>query len=146
MTFNRWVVAFLIASAVAYTGCVANTNTSSQTAPSTQQGREKPAKTGYSTMNTQELQSEIEAGEKLVIVDLREPELYRAGHITGARNIPFEEFDKRMHQLNPETKIVLVCHTGPMGDASGSLLAERGYTSVWNLSGGMAGWSGKLVK
>src|SRR3990170_4503456 len=100
MTFNRWVVAFLIASAVAPTSCVANANTSSQTAPSTQQSKAEPAKTGYSAMNTQELQSEIDAGEKLVIVDLREPELYRAGHIAGAQNIPFEEFNKRMNELN----------------------------------------------
>ncbi|MBI4320841.1 MAG: rhodanese-like domain-containing protein [Chloroflexi bacterium] len=145
MTFNRWVVALLITSVVVATGCAADTGTA-QNAPLTQQGNEKPAKFTYSTMNPQQLQSEIDAGEKLVIVDLREPELYRAGHITGAQNVPFEEFDKRMNELNPETKIVLVCHTGPMGDASGSLLAERGYGQVRNLAGGMAAWRGKLVR
>ncbi len=97
-------------------------------------------------MSARELQAEIDAGKKPVIVDLREPELYRAGHIPGARNIPFEQFNDRMKELNPESNIVLVCHTGPMGDVSGALLAGQGYASVRNLSGGMAAWSGSLAK
>ncbi|MBI4320190.1 MAG: rhodanese-like domain-containing protein [Chloroflexi bacterium] len=64
----------------------------------------------------------------------------------GAQNIPFEEFDKRMNELAPESNTVLVCHTGPMGKVSGTLLAERGHASVRNLRGGMAAWNGELVK
>ncbi len=88
----------------------------------------------------------MDAGKKAVIVDLREPELYGAGHIPGATNIPFEQFNDRLKELNPQSHIVLVCHTGPMGDVSGALLAERGYTSVRNLMGGMAAWNGRLEK
>lgn len=100
----------------------------------------------YSTIEAKELQAKIDAGEQLTIIDLREPELYRVGHIPGARNIPFEQFSDRTKELDPDSEIVLVCHTGPMGDVSGSLLAERGYTGVSNLSGGMAAWRGKLEK
>ncbi|MBI2304540.1 MAG: rhodanese-like domain-containing protein [Chloroflexi bacterium] len=106
----------------------------------------KPAKAGYSTITAQELQAKMDAGTKMVIVDLREPELYQAGHVPGAKNIPFEEFNQRMNELNPDDDIVLVCHVGGMGDVSGTLLAERGYRQVSNLMGGMAKWVGKLVK
>ena len=134
MIVNRWVAVLLIAAVVVVlTGCAANANTSS-------------GKAQYTTTSTQQLQAAIDAGEKLVIVDLREPELYRAGHIPGAKNIPFEQFDKRMGELNADDNIVLVCHNGPMGDVSGSLLAERGYAHVQNVSGGMAAWRGKLAK
>lgn len=109
-------------------------------------GSSKNSAGGYATIAPQELQAQIDAGEKLAIVDVREPELFRAGHIPGAKNIPFEEFNNRINELNPEAKIVLVCHTGPMGDVSGSLLAEKGYAKVSNVKGGMAAWSGKLEK
>ncbi len=57
-----------------------------------------------------------------------------------------EEFNDRTDELSQESNIVLVCHTGPMGDVSGALLAERGYSRVRNLRGGMAAWSGRLEK
>lgn len=148
MMLSRWVAATLIAATVAATGCGAAANTSSQAATQVQDASEKPARAraAYTTMSAQELQAEMDAGQKAVIVDLREPELYRAGHIPGAANIPFEQFGKRLSELSPEGNIVLVCHTGPMGDVSGTLLAEKGYAHVRNLRGGMAAWRGELVK
>lgn len=130
MIVSRFVIAFIAIAIVAGTGC----------------GAAGPAAGSYSTISAQELQAQTNAGEKLVIVDLREPELYRAGHIQGAINIPFEQFRDRMAELSPDAGIALVCHTGPMGDISGRLLAERGYTKVSNLKGGMAAWSGKLAR
>lgn len=131
MTPGRLMILFLVAVAAFGTAC----NVGSKT----------PAG-GYATIAPQELQGQIDAGDKLAIIDLREPELYRAGHVPGAKNIPFEQFNNRINELNPEDKIVLVCHTGPMGDVSGSLLSEKGYAKVSNLKGGMAAWSGKLEK
>lgn len=130
MIFGRWVVVFLTVAVVAGAGC----------------GSGGRATGTYSTVTVQQLQAQIDAGETMVIVDLREPELFRAGHIPGARNVPFEQFSERVNELSPEANIVMVCHTGPMGDVSGSLLAERGYTKVSNLKGGMAAWNGKLEK
>lgn len=131
MTFGRLTIALLAALALAGAGC-----SSSST----------PVSGGYSTITVQELQTRTSAGEKFTIIDLREPELYRAGHIPGARNIPFEGFNDRMNELSPDTKIALVCHSGPMGDISGQLLAERGYANVSNVKGGMAAWNGGLER
>ncbi len=131
MTFKRWFAFVLIAAAlVGVVSC----------------GNNKPGTAGYSTITPQQLQSKMDAGAKLVIIDLREPELYKAGHIPGAKNIPFDQFNDRINELKPDDEIVLVCHTGPMGDVSGTLLAQKGYTKVSNLAGGMAAWNGKLEK
>lgn len=131
MRFGRWIIVVLVAAIAAGTVYWVVS---------------KPASAGYSTISPAELSAKLDAGEKLVIVDLREPELFSAGHIPGARNIPFEQFNDRVGELNPADQIVLVCHMGQMGDVSGSILAERGYTKVSNLAGGMARWSGKLAK
>jgi len=131
VTFGRWVIVALIAVVVVGTAYwVAS----------------KPTTAGYGTLTAEELQARIGAGAKMVIVDLREPDLYRAGHIPGAKNIPFEEFNNRTSELSPDDETVLVCHMGQMGDVSGTLLAQLGYPRVWNLARGMAGWSGGLAK
>jgi rhodanese-related sulfurtransferase len=78
-----------------------------------------------------------------VIVDVREPELFAAGHIPGAINMPWPAAKSRAPQeLDPTHDIVLVCHGGPMGDELAEILEARGFTFVRNLAGGMNAWSG----
>lgn len=84
--------------------------------------------------------------EPVVIVDVREPELYMMGHIKGAINIPYDTAHKRiLKELSPMDTIVFVCHGGPMGDELGAILARNGYPRVFNLRGGMNKWTGPLT-
>jgi rhodanese-related sulfurtransferase len=48
----------------------------------------------------------------VVLVDVRPPEEFEAGHIAGARSIPLEELQERLDQLPPDTEIVAYCR-GP---------------------------------
>lgn len=84
--------------------------------------------------------------EPIVIVDVREPELYMKGHIKGAINIPYDTAHKRiLKELSPMDTIVFVCHGGPMGDELGAILAKNGYPRIFNLRGGMNKWTGPLA-
>lgn len=89
-----------------------------------------------------ELKKQLNAGigNNTVIVDLRESVLYYKEHIPGAILIPFADFEKQYTQLDKNKSIILVCHTGPMGDASGQFLKSKGYEQVLNLDGGMQAW------
>ena len=90
-----------------------------------------------------ELRKMMKDGGQLTIVDVREPELFTKGHIPGAINIPYDGAHSRvLKELSPKDRIVFVCHGGPMGDELGDLLIKNGYTSVYNLKGGMRNWSG----
>jgi rhodanese-related sulfurtransferase len=80
----------------------------------------------------------------VTIVDVREPASYKKGHIPSAINIPFTDFQKRYNELDSSKLIILVCHTGGMGEASGQLLLQQGFKHVANLSGGIAKWSGPV--
>lgn len=84
--------------------------------------------------------------KNVTIVDLREPELFTAGHIPNAINIPFNEIFNRFRELDQDKKVIFVCHTGRMGDESSKFLIEKGYSQVANLKGGMAQWDGPVVK
>lgn len=102
---------------------------------------------GLTTIPGAQLEAMMADGRKLVIVDVREPELFAAGHIRGAINIPYDDARPRIvKELAPEDRIVFVCHGGPMGDELGQLLAEKGYPSVFNLKGGMKKWKGGVVR
>jgi rhodanese-related sulfurtransferase len=82
---------------------------------------------------------------QLVIVDVREPELFRKSHLPGAINLPYPAAKQRAPaELDPATDIVLVCHSGPMGDEIAAILAARGFPRVRNLAGGMKRWRGPV--
>lgn len=94
-------------------------------------------------IDAEELRKMMKDGGQLTIVDVREPELFAKGHIPGAINIPYDGAHSRiLKELSPKDRIVFVCHGGPMGDELGDILIKNGYTSVYNLKGGMRGWNG----
>jgi rhodanese-related sulfurtransferase len=82
----------------------------------------------------------------VTIVDLREPDLYKKGHVHNSINIPYADFQTRFRELDSNKSIILVCHIGQMGDVSGQFLLEQGFQHVSNLSGGMGKWTGPLEK
>ncbi|MFS0577302.1 rhodanese-like domain-containing protein [Sporosarcina sp. 179-K 3D1 HS] len=97
-------------------------------------------------VDTKTLMKKINSKEDMVIVDLREPELFSQSRVPGSINIPFEEIPSRYTELPNDKNVVFVCHTGRMGMESGNLLLENGYKQVYNLDGGIAKWTGKLEK
>jgi len=99
------------------------------------------------TIDGSQLEAMQADGKSIVIVDVREPELFVKGHIKGAINIPYDDAKPRIaKELSPKDRIVFVCHGGPMGDELGHLLAGKGYPTVYNLKGGMKKWTGMVVR
>ena len=102
---------------------------------------------GYRLIEQPELEAMMQDGRPLVIVDLREPELFKEGHIPGAINIPFQDAYRRApRELKKDQRIVFVCHSGPMGDRIAGFLAGTGYKELYNLKWGMKGWKGRLER
>lgn len=101
---------------------------------------------GYGTISPQQLQSKLDSGEKLTIVDLRDAGYYQQGHIPGAVSIPFSDLQSHLGQLDPSGEIVLVCYVGDTSQVAGKFLSENGFKNVWSMTHGMAGWNGKLVQ
>ena len=105
------------------------------------------AASGLVTIDGGHLEALMADGRPLVIVDVREPELFAGGRIRGAINIPYDDARRRvLKELSPRDRIVFVCHGGPMGDELGRLLVESGYPTVYNLKGGMKKWRGEVVR
>ena len=57
--------------------------------------------------------------------------------------IPFDDIPSHLGELpaDKSAKMVLYCRSGSMSDLAARDLVKLGYTNVWNLDGGMNGWS-----
>jgi molybdopterin/thiamine biosynthesis adenylyltransferase/rhodanese-related sulfurtransferase len=90
-----------------------------------------------------ELQRRIAAGEPVSIIDVRDPDEYREGHIEPAANISrgFLEFRIASAVPDPASTVVLYCQSGLRSVLAAKALKDLGYASVINLQGGYQKWA-----
>lgn len=79
-----------------------------------------------------------------VVVDLRKPEEFAAGHITNARNVPLGDLKARTRELEKfkNRPLILVCAAGNRSAGAASLLRKEGFGEAVHLRGGVAAWQG----
>lgn len=93
------------------------------------------------SLNAADAKARIDSKEKLFILDVRQPDEYKAGHIAGSKLIPLNELGKRINELPKDTPILCVCRSGSRSGAATSQLNGAGFKAL-NLRGGMMGWQG----
>jgi len=93
----------------------------------------------------QEVKRQLERGEKLMIVDVREPEEWASGHIPGARHIPLGSLHEKHKELDPKCEYIIVCRSGSRSSFACELLEGLGY-QVANMTGGMLNWDGEIAR
>lgn len=91
-------------------------------------------------LNPEQARARLEQDPKPVVLDVRQPEEFRAGHIAGARLIPLGELPVRMKELPRESELIVVCQSGSRSSSAAQQLHAQGYR-VFNLRGGMTAWS-----
>jgi len=87
------------------------------------------------------LKSSIDGGEKVVLLDVREPYEYELCHLEGARLLPLGQLPARMGELDKGGDIVVYCHVGVRSTQAVSLLRRAGFCNVRNLQGGIDAWA-----
>ncbi len=81
------------------------------------------------------------AGERPVLLDVREPWEWQAARIEGARHIPMREVPARLAELDPGLPVVAICHHGGRSQQVAVFLEKNGFAKVHNLQGGVDAWS-----
>ena len=75
-------------------------------------------------------------GKTLQVIDVRSSKDYSKSHVPGAVNIPLADLRARADELDPNITTVTYCNKGVSGNAGQNILLRRGFTTVFNLSGG----------
>lgn len=84
---------------------------------------------------------ELIDGDGAILLDVREPKEWDAGHAPGAVHIPLGDLGARAGELPGDRTIVAVCRSGGRSQKATDTLRAAGYT-VENLDGGMKAWHG----
>lgn len=83
----------------------------------------------------------LDAGERVYVLDVREPEEVAAWAFPGAHHIPLGDLGDRTGELPFGVPIVVVCHMGVRSAVAVEALSRAGWPAV-NLAGGVEAWLG----
>lgn len=78
-----------------------------------------------------------------VLLDVRNPQEYAAGHIPGSRNIPLGELELALREIPLDSPLYVYCLSGGRSRQAASLLRQMGYRKVHDI-GGINSYRGKL--
>ncbi|MCX6968280.1 MAG: molybdopterin-synthase adenylyltransferase MoeB [Verrucomicrobia bacterium] len=101
---------------------------------------------GEGTLSVTALKRRLDAGEKFLLLDVREPFEWDICHIPGAKLIPLGELSARLGELDRAGEIVLICKSGMRSGRALHLLREAGFGSLRNVQGGIAAWAREVDK
>lgn len=82
----------------------------------------------------------LDAGEPVVLVDVRPPAAYRAGHLPGARSVPLSELKGRLGEIPRAGRVILYGESIVQASDAYAVLRDRGYRNVGVLEDGFTGW------
>lgn len=90
-------------------------------------------------IDVEELARRLDDGA--VLIDVRNPDEYEAGHVPGARLLPLHDLPYRVGEVPEGAEILMICRTGNRSMVAAEFLVEQGMTAV-NVAGGMVAWVG----
>jgi sulfur-carrier protein adenylyltransferase/sulfurtransferase len=91
-----------------------------------------------------ELKQRLDRGDKLTIVDVREPNELQINRIPGSVHIPLGDIPKRYNELDPDAELVMQCKSGVRSGKAADFLRSVGFKHVLNLKGGILDWIDKV--
>jgi len=95
----------------------------------------------YENISPRALKSRLDAGERPVLLDVREPWEFELARIEGSLLIPMSQLEGRFTELDPDAETVVICHHGNRSSYVAMALQRASFESVLNLEGGLDAYS-----
>ncbi|WP_291992323.1 rhodanese-like domain-containing protein [Candidatus Accumulibacter sp. ACC003] len=76
-----------------------------------------------------------------LLLDVREPWEYELCHLADSLLLPMQTLPARVHDLDPEADIVVICHHGVRSQQVAGFLERQGFAAIYNLAGGVDAWA-----
>ncbi|MGH3144616.1 MAG: rhodanese-like domain-containing protein [Rubrobacter sp.] len=94
-------------------------------------------KPDYEDLAPRELKARLDAGDRPLLLDVRERWEYELAHLEGSTLVPMSELERRYSELDPAAETVVICHHGTRSALVAQALARAGFSRVANLKGGL---------
>jgi rhodanese-related sulfurtransferase len=78
--------------------------------------------------------------EDALVIDVRDPGEYGAGHILGAKNVPLSRLNDAEVAKRKDRPLIVYCEGGDRSGKAIAALKKQGFTRVVNLTGGLRAW------
>ena len=138
---------FAILLALVLSGCADGTGTTnSEPAAGAKTETEAEASSGsYQQITQEEAKAMMEEQTDYLIVDVRRPDEFAEGHIAGAINVPNETIGEEAEEALPDKAqyLFIYCRSGRRSKEASQVLADLGYTNVYEF-GGIIDWTGEI--
>ena len=95
----------------------------------------------YENVTVSELKSRLDAGDRPVLLDVREPWEFELARLEGSKLIPMSQLQERFTELDPASETVVICHHGNRSSYVTWALQRAGFEKVLNLEGGLEAYS-----
>jgi len=109
-----------------------------------QSATEEPVSGTSTEITAVDLKKRLDRGDRLTIVDVREPHEYQINKIVGSVLIPLGDIPRRYVELDPSDEFVMQCKVGARSAKAADFLRSKGYKKVLNLKGGILEWIDKV--
>lgn len=95
---------------------------------------------GYASLPMDAAVPVMQRADHPLIVDVREPHEYAAGHVPGAVNVPLGQVADWAEDRSKDEPVLVICQSGRRSLEASSELSSRGFTRVTNIEGGFRAW------
>jgi adenylyltransferase/sulfurtransferase len=95
-------------------------------------------------VSVQELKRRLDAGDKLQLIDVREPWEVAIARLPSSTHIPMGELPARLGELQTDSDIIVMCRSGGRSRRAAELLLARGFERAANLTGGILAWADEI--
>lgn len=100
---------------------------------------------GTPSVTVDELAAKLEQG-KQVLIDVREPFEYAAGHVRGAVNVPLGQLAAKLGKFKPSAETYVICASGSRSASAVRMMRKAGFENAYTVKGGTSRWRGKLAR
>jgi adenylyltransferase/sulfurtransferase len=92
-------------------------------------------------VTAKQLAEQLKTGQRVTLLDVREPQEWDITHLPNAKLIPLGEVPERMNELDTADDIVVYCHHGQRSARAIGFLQKMGFSKLRNLAGGIDSWA-----
>lgn len=95
-------------------------------------------------MTMSDFEKLVKEASALNILDVRGRDAFNMGHIEGAVNIPLDELQGKITELDQTAEYYIICYSGNFSGMAAEFLTRNGFKAS-NIQGGMGGYRGAIV-